>query len=105
MLLKEFIEKFISKNSLVRLVYPHQGGHKIVLDVWDDVSMEWEILKGKGKNRHYINNNVLGIASIGMNCNYREAINIVIERLENQPVVDEIVDVKSPQHSEAVNAE
>jgi hypothetical protein len=57
--------------------------------------MDHEILKGKGKNRHYINNEVLGLAGIyfqSYSCNYPEAINIVIEELENQPMIEETKD-------------
>lgn len=92
MKLKDFIENYIEPNCLIRLVYKNQGGHKIVLDNWNDVSMEWQVLKGKGKNRHYADNEVLGIASILTNGHYTEAINIVIEELENQPYINEIVE-------------
>ena len=88
MKLGEFIEKF-SHNNLIRLVYKNKGGHEIVQNTWDDVSMDWEINKAKGKNRHYINNEVLGVASISGMEKYPEAINIVIERLENQPFIEE----------------
>ena len=89
MKLGEFIKNF-SHNNLIRLVYKNQGGHEIVLDTWDDVSMDWEVNKGKGKNRHYVNNEVLGIVGIlGAGKHYTEAINIVIERLENQPFIEE----------------
>ena len=94
MKLGEFIKNF-SHNNIVRLVHKDKGGHKLVLDYWDDVSMDHEILKGKGKNRHYINNEVLGLAGIyfqSYSCNYPEAINIVIEELENQPIIDETKD-------------
>lgn len=91
MKLGEFIEKF-SHNNLIRLVYKHKGGHEIVLEEWNDVSMDHEILKGKGKNRHYINNEVLGLASILCDGHYSEAINIVIEKLDNQPFIEEVVD-------------
>jgi len=93
MKLGEFIKNF-SHNNIVRLVYKCKGGHEIVLDDWNDVSMDHEILKGKGKNRHYIDNEVLGLATIyfnfGSNTSYPEALNIVIERLENQPFIDEV---------------
>lgn len=93
MKLKEFIENFIEHNTLVRLVYKFEGGgHEIVLDDWNDVSMEHEILKGKGKNRHYINNEVLGVTSIYTGGSYPEAVNIVIERLENQTFIEEKID-------------
>ncbi len=94
MKLKEFIENF-SHNNVVRLLHKDKGGHKCVLNDWNDVSMDHEILKGKGKNRHYINNEVLGLAGIyfqSYSCNYPEAINIVIEELENQPLISETQD-------------
>ena len=90
MKLGEFIENF-SHNNVIRLVYKNKGGHEIVLDSWDDVSMDWEVIKQKGKNRHYINNEVLGLACIsGIKLN-ADAINIVIERLDNQPYLDEVL--------------
>jgi hypothetical protein len=94
MKLKEFIENF-SHNNIIRLMYKEKGGHRCVLESWNDVSMDHEILKGKGKNRHYINNEVLGLAGIYFNaghCHYPEAINIVIEELENQPMIDDVVE-------------
>jgi hypothetical protein len=94
MKLGEFIVNF-SHNNLIRLVYKEKGAHKCVLDNWDDVSMDHEILNGKGKNRHYINNEVLGLIGIYFNSghsHYPEAINIIIEELENQPMIDEVVE-------------
>ena len=101
MKLGEFIEKF-SHNNIVRLVYKSKGGHEIVLETWDDVSMDWEINKAKGKNRHFIDNEVLGLACVsGMKRN-ADAINIVIEKLEVQPFIDEVVE-EQICHSEAVS--
>lgn len=103
MKLGEFIKQF-SHNNIVRLVYKAKGGHKIVHESWNDVSMDHQILNGKGKNRHYIDNEVLGLASImvhGDNRHYPEAINIVIEELENQPFIEEVVD-EQINHSEAI---
>lgn len=97
MKLGEFIKKFIEHNSLVRLVYKHGSGHKLVLKSWEDISMEWEILNGKGKNRHYINNDVIGIACIATGGHYPETINIIIEELENQPFIEEIMEKVSHQ--------
>ena len=94
MKLGEFIKQF-SHNNMIRLHYKIKGGNQCVLEDWNDVSMDHEILKGKGKNRHYINNEVLGLAGIyfqSYSCNYPEAINIVIEELENQPMIDEVKD-------------
>ncbi|MFN9978431.1 MAG: hypothetical protein ACK53Y_00885, partial [bacterium] len=66
------------------------------MDDWNDVSMDHEIVNGKGKNRHYINNEVLGMTTIlfhsGSGIHYPEALNIVIEKLENQPFIEEVVE-------------
>lgn len=95
MKLGEFIENF-SHNNIVRLVHKIPGGHKIVHESWNDVSMDHEIPKGKGKNRHYVDNKVLGLATIsfrpGSGQSYPEALNIVIEELENQPFIEEVKD-------------
>lgn len=93
MTLGEFIKNF-SHNNLIRLVYKNKGGHRLVLDTWNDVSMDWEVNKAKGKNRHYIDNQVLGLASILTDGHYPEALNIVIEELENQPIIEEQEDEK-----------
>lgn len=97
MKLGEFIKNF-SHNNIVRLHHKIKGGHQLVLEDWNDVSMDHEILKGKGKNRHYLNNEVLGLTSIYFPPNkghhYPEAINIVIERLENQPYIEETIEQK-----------
>ncbi len=100
--LGDFIKNF-SHNNIIRLLYLNkdsvhsQGGysgmgHEIVLDNWDDVSMDWQVNKQKGKFRQYINNNVLGITTITFSnqTKYPEALNIVIERLENQPILNEL---------------
>ena len=91
MKLGEFIIKFIEPNSLIRLVYKGEENsivdHIGVLEEWADVSTIQEILEGKGNNRHYINNEVLGITSILAAGITREAINIIIEKLESQPFI------------------
>ena len=98
MKLGEFIKNF-SHNNTIRLVHKDNGGHRVVHSDWNDVSMDHEILKGKGKNRHYIDNEVLGLATIcfrpGDGISYPEALNIVIEELENQPQVEEVKDIWS----------
>jgi len=95
MKLGEFIQNF-SHNNVVRLMYKEKGGNRLVLEDWNDVSMDHEILKSRGKNRHYIDNEVLGLATIhfrpGVEHHYPEALNIVIEELENQPFIEEVVD-------------
>ena len=94
MKLGEFIEKF-SHNNIIRLHYKIKGGYQCVLESSDDVSMDWEVLKSKGKNRHYINNEVLGIVGIIGFKRDSDAINIVIEKLKNQPIIEEVIEEKS----------
>ena len=102
MKLGEFIKNF-SHNNIVRLHYKIKGGNQLVLEDWNDVSMDHEIVNGKGKNRHYINNEVVGLVSIclrpELGHRYPEAINIVIEPLENQPYIEEVIDEQ--QHYES----
>ena len=97
MKLVEFIKSF-SHNNLIRLHYKEKRGLKIVLETFEDVSMDWEVLKGVGKNRHYLDNKVLSIKSILVSGSYPEAINIVIEKLENQPFVIELIEEKNSYH-------
>ena len=102
MKLGEFIKNF-SNNNIVRLHHKIKGGNQLVLEDWNDVSMDHEIVNGKGKNRHYINNEVLGLTSIYLiperGHHYPDAINIVIEKLENQPYIEEVIDEQ--QHYES----
>jgi hypothetical protein len=95
MKLGEFIEKF-SHNNVIRLVYKSKRGHEVVLEDWNDVSMDWEVNEHKGKFRHFVNNEVIGLATIsfyvGQKIHHSDALNIVIERLENQPYLDEVVE-------------
>jgi len=101
MKLGEFIKNF-SHNNMIRLHYKEKGGNRIVLDEWDDVSMDHEIVNGRGKNRHYVNNEVLGLVGIYFqsgHTHYPDAINIVIEELENQPFIEEVENQQSYQQS------
>lgn len=81
MRLQEFVKTYIEHNSIIRLVYKQQRGHKCVLETWQDVSMEHEILKGNGKYKAFINHEVIGIASICTSGPFSDAINIVIEEI------------------------
>lgn len=105
MKLGEFIEKF-SHNNVIRLVYKNKGGHELVLEEWNDTSMDWEVNKQKGKFRHFINNEVLGLATIsfghGTGIHHSDALNIVIEKLDNQPYLDEVIEEQNC-HSEVVS--
>tara|TARA_R110000782_G_scaffold186331_1_gene276517 strand:+ start:217 stop:534 length:318 start_codon:yes stop_codon:yes gene_type:complete len=93
--LGEFIKNF-SHNNLIRLHYKIKGGQELVLEGWNDVSMDHEVNNGKGVNRHYINNEVLGLVGIyfggSKGIHYSEALNIVIERLQHQPFIEEVLE-------------
>jgi hypothetical protein len=92
MKLGEFIKHF-SHNNLIRLHYKTDSGYECVLGDHDRVSMDWEILKGQSQNRHYINNEVIKLIGILYTSGpYPEAINIVIEKLEDQQVIDETIE-------------
>jgi hypothetical protein len=72
--LKEFIEKFVGKNTLIRLWYKVKGGYEQVDG--DNPKMEWQLA-----NSEYANKNVLYVKDIlVLNSSYVEAVNIVIER-------------------------
>lgn len=90
MKLGEFIKQF-SHNNIIRLHYKCKDGHELVSD---DVSMDWEINKQRGVYRHYINNKVLGLLTISGYTQYSEALNIEIEKLDNQPYLEEIIEDK-----------
>jgi len=94
MKLGEFIKEF-SHNNIVRLVYDYKGGHKLVGEDWNDVSMDHEITRQTGKFKNYINNEVLGLATILVKGHYPEALNICIERLENQPQLEDLYEKKN----------
>jgi hypothetical protein len=89
MTLKEFIENYIQPNSMVRLLYKDKdGNYRTILNDWDKVAMDWEIVKGTGilgaqkcKYAPYINHEVIGIACISVTGHYSSAINIVIEEI------------------------
>jgi hypothetical protein len=90
MTLKEFVKDYVEGNSLVRVLYKNPGGHKLVLDDWNDVAMDWEIVRGQGKYAAYINHKVLGVTSIVVRGPYSESINVVIEEIP----LDELRDNK-----------
>jgi len=90
MTLKEFTENYIEHNSLVRVLYKEKGGHRIVLNDWNDVDMDHQIVKGQGKYAPYVNHKVLGVTSIVVRGPYSEAVNVVIEEIP----LDELRDNK-----------
>ena len=85
MILKEFLETFICRKSVIRLWYPTKGGSEMVPDSvsCNDVSTEWSTLRGEGIYKKYLNHKVIGVTDILVTRgNYTEAINIVIEKIE-----------------------
>lgn len=94
MKLGEFIKNF-SHNNVIRLLYKVKGGHQVVLNHWNDVSMDWEVNKQQGKFRHFVDNEVLGLTTVSFGASqgihHSDALNIVIERLDNQPNLEEII--------------
>lgn len=71
--LKEFIENFVARNTLVRFWTKIKGGHELVGDK-GSLQMEWEAKKSKLATRK-----VLGVTDILVPGPYSEAVNIVIE--------------------------
>jgi uncharacterized protein YjcR len=78
MSLKEFIEKFVCKNTLIRLWKPAKGWHEMICREDKCVCMEWELVQGKVWQSEYSNYEVVGVKDIVVNDFYREAVNIVI---------------------------
>lgn len=76
MKLKDFIENFIGKNTLVRLWYKTATGGHIMAD--NNVLMEWEVMKGE-----YSEHTVLYVKDILIpDATHSEAVNIVIEKID-----------------------
>lgn len=73
MKLKEFIEKYVCKNTLIR-IWEHTGGiSKVCLT--PNPKMEWEILEDK----NLCDFDVVGVTDILCE-DYYEAVNIVIKK-------------------------
>jgi len=77
--LKEFLETFVCKNSIVRLWYP--TNEMVVPDDKKSACMEWSIIKGEGVYKKYLTHKVIGVSDIFTYGSYPEAIN-VIEKIE-----------------------
>lgn len=81
--LKEFVEKFICPNSLIRLWKPlpkEEGyGHEMLRCEDREVGMNHAIIKNKGWQSIYNDYEVIGVNDIYCDGFYREAINIVIK--------------------------
>lgn len=92
MTLRDFIDEYVEHNSLVRVLYKIPGGHELILNDWNDVDMDHQIIKGRGKYSPYINHKVVGVASILVGGPYPEAINIVIEKIPLKELRDRKLD-------------
>lgn len=84
MKLKEFIEKFVMHNTLVRLWIKRNNEKHLIYELdqdkpggVDDLRMEWQILKGDKLTDKYLDWTVIGVSSI-LNEYYPESINIVL---------------------------
>ncbi len=75
MKLKEFIEKFVCPNTLIRLHYNIEGGHEEA-EHGASPYMEWAL-----KDSKYSDREVVGVTDIlYLQGHYQEAVNLVIER-------------------------
>lgn len=79
MILQEFVEKFVCKNTLIRLWKPIKGGHEMIIKDDKSVCMEWELLQGKVWQAQYKSYEVVGVTDIVVDDAYREAVNIVVK--------------------------
>lgn len=84
MTLREFVEKFVCRNTMIRLWIPHFGGHMLLSSGDSTVGMEWEILDRKGWQHLFGEHKVIGVTDILCDDPYREAVNIVIEPKEEE---------------------
>ena len=81
MTLKEFIDNYVCKNTLVRLWKPVKGGHEMLVENDESVCMEWEISQSRNNKWQikYKNTKVIGVTDILVEDFYREAVNIVLD--------------------------
>lgn len=79
MTLREFIEKWVCKNTLIRLWVKEGSGHRMLTHpTGKEVDMEWTILDGSSWQAQYADYEVIGVTDILCET-YREAVNIVIK--------------------------
>lgn len=73
MKLKEFIEKFVCCNTIVRLWKPIKQGHELIEVNSKGFCMEWELVKSD-----YADYEVIGVTDIVISpCS--EAVNIIVK--------------------------
>lgn len=79
MTLREFVEMYVCKNTIIRLWTPIGGGHRLLgEDGSKDTCMEWELLKGQVWQSQYNNCEFVGVTDI-VTRNCMEAVNLVIK--------------------------
>lgn len=86
MKLKNFVERYVCRNTLIRLWEPCVNGYKMIFredltkpNNIDEVCMEWELLQRKHWLSDYLYRDVVGVTDIVVQGPYSEAINIVIK--------------------------
>lgn len=79
MRLKDFVDTFVCRNTLIRLWKPVKGGHKMIYNGDKSVCMEWELVRGETWQSKYNDCEVIGVKDIVVDDFYREAVNIVID--------------------------
>ena len=79
MALKDFVDSFVCRNTLIRLWKPAKDGHKMLGFGDDSVCMEWQLVRNEVWQSKYNNCRVIGIKDIVVDDFYREAVNIVID--------------------------
>lgn len=82
MTLDEFIEKFVCRNTTIRLwQVQDDGSHVVVRDEWDENRrswfMEWEMFKNDSFLNLYAGAKVIGVTDI-LDLEHPDAVNIVI---------------------------
>lgn len=76
MIVLEFVDEFVEKNTLIRLWYKSDGGHEEVIK-GDKPMMEHELVKSEYKWHQ-----VLGVTDILYHkSDHIEAVNLVIKKL------------------------
>ena len=79
MKLKEFVEKFVCKNSLIRLWTPVEDGYEMIYEDDESVCMEWQLISDLAWQSRYNDCEVIGVKDILLDNSYIEAVNIVIK--------------------------
>lgn len=79
MTLREFVEKFVCCNTLIRLWKPIKGGHEMIKKADNSVCMEWKLLRDETWQSSYNDCKVIGVTDIVVDDFYREAVNIVLD--------------------------